>query len=376
MNQRKLYTPKDMILTAGPSISQKEIKYVQDAVKNGWNRHWADYIHKFEKKFAEYIGVKYAIATCGGTGALHLALASLGIQEGDEVILPDITYWACADVIVYVGAKPVFADVLKDTWCIDPKSVEKLITKKTKAIMPVYLYGNLVEMDDIGKIAKKHKIAIVEDACPAVGSVYKNRRPGSFGEFGAFSFQGAKIMVTGFGGMMVTDNEKLYKQALFLNTHGEDPHRQFWQIAVGFTHEMSNLEAALGLAQLERIDELVKRKRRVFDWYYNRLSDIEGLSLNYERKGTLSNRWMTSIILDRDFGVTRDEFRGKLKEKKIDSRPFFYPISMFPLYKSLEKQNPNAYHIALNGINLPSGVNLKEEEVDYICRTIRRVLKV
>lgn len=375
-NSNRLYKPKNTILTAGSWISQKEIKYVFDAVKNGWNWHWADYIHKFERKFAEYIGVKYAIATSGGTGALHLSLATLDIGPGDEVILPEITYWACSDVITLLGAKPVFADVLKDTWCIDPESVKKRITKKTKAIMPVHIYGNPVEMDEILEIAKKYRLYVVEDACPAVGSIYKGKRLGSMGDFGAFSFQGAKIMVTGFGGMLVTNNEKFYKKVLWINNHGEDPQKQFWQTKVGYTFEMSNIQAALGLAQLERIESFVKKKRQIFDWYYQRLRDIDGISLNYERPDTKSNRWMSSIILDKDFGLTRDEVRAELKKRLVDTRPFFYPISVFPLYKTMKRENPVAYHVALNGINLPSGLMLKEEEVDYVARSVRLIFKV
>jgi len=369
-----MFKPKKPILTAGPLISDKEVKYVLDAVKNGWNEHWADYIHKFEQKFAEYIGVKYAIATCGGTGALHLALAALGVGKGDEVILPEITYFSCADVVVYLGARPVFVDVLNDTWCIDPEKLEKAITKKTKAIMPVYAYGNLIEVKEIKEIAKKYHLAIVEDACPAVGSLYYGKKAGSFGDFAAFSFQGAKIMVTGYGGMLVTNNKKLYERALFLNTHGEDPNKKFWQLEIGYSHEMSNLQAAFGLAQLERIEEFVAKKRQIFSWYYERLKDIEGISLNYERPNTRSNFWMTSIVLDKNFSVTRDELIKKLKEYKIDSRPFFWPISMFPMYK--EQNTPIAHHLAFNGINLPSGLRLKEEEVDYVCKVIKKILKV
>lgn len=367
-----MFEPKKLILTAGPSIGKNEIKYVLDAARNGWNTHYADYVHRFEAKFAAYIGVKYAISTCGGTGALHLALASLGIGPGDEVILPEITYFSCSDIVVLLGAKPVFVDLLKDTWCIDPNKIEKAITKKTKAIMPVHIYGNPADMDEIIKIARKHNLKIVEDACPAVGSVYKGKRPGSFGDFGAFSFQGAKIMVTGFGGMLVTNDKRLYEKAMYLNGHGEEPSKKFWQTSVGYSFEMTNLQAAFGLAQLERIEEFVNKKRQIFDWYYDRLKDIEGISFNYERPRTKSNRWMSSIILDKNFGISREELRKRLKEKLIDTRPFFYPISMFPMYK--EQDTPIAHHLGFNGINLPSGLNLTEKEVDYISSVIKEEL--
>lgn len=367
-----MYKPSKLILTAGPSISSKEIKYVTDSVKNGWNWHYMDYLEKFEEEFAKYIGVKYAISTSGGTGALHLALAALGIGKGDEVIVPEITYFACSDVVMLLGARPVFVDLLKDTWCIDPVKLEKAITKKTKAIMPVHIYGNPCEMDEIMRVARKYKLKVVEDACPAVGTLYKNKKPGSFGDFGAFSFQGAKIMITGFGGMLVTNSEKLYQEAKYINNHGEDPNKKFWQTSVGYTFEMSNIQAALGLAQLERIEEFVDKKRKIFDWYYERLKDVDGISLNSERPNTKSNRWMSSIILDKDFGISRDQLRAELKKKLIDTRPFFYPISMFPMYK--EQNTPVAHHLGLDGINLPSGLMLQEEEVNYIATVLKNIL--
>lgn len=366
------FKPEKLILTAGPSISYREKRYVLDAVTNGWNNHWNDYIKKFEKKFAEYIGVKYSLATSGGTGALQLALASLDIKKGDEVILPDLTYFACSDVIKLIGATPIFVDILNDTWCIDPKKIERAITKKTKAIMPVHLYGNLCDMEKILKIAKKHNLFVIEDACPAIGSMYKKKSPGSFGDFGAFSFQGAKIMVTGTGGMLVTNNKHLYEKAEYLNNHGEDPNKKFWQTSIGYSTEMSNVQAALGLGQLERIEKMVAKKRKIFLWYRNILKDIPDISMNYEQENARSNIWMTSIILNNK-KIKRDELINKLKEKLIDSRPFFYPISMFPMHK--RQNNPVSLHIGLNGINLPSGVNLKKKEVEYIAKTLKELLK-
>lgn len=364
---------KKIILTGGPSITQKEIKYVIDALKNGWNEKSYFYLRKFESAFAKFIGVKYARATSGGTGALWLGLAALGIGPGDEVILPELTYFACSNVITLLGAKPVFVDILKDTWCINPEKIKKAITNKTKVIMPVHIYGNPADMDEIMEIARTHNLYVVEDACPAVGTVYKGRKPGSFGDVGAFSFQGAKIMVSGFGGMIVTNDQKLFKKILYLNNHGEDLTRKFWQTSAGYSFEMSNISCALALAQLERIDQLVAKKRKIFEWYYIRLKDVDGISLNYERPGTMSNRWMPSIILDHDFGVKRDEFMFRLRKFNIDTRPFFYPISMFPLYK--EQATPIAHHVGLNGINLPSGYLRTEKDIDYICKVIKKLLK-
>lgn len=357
--------PKELILTAGPSISEKEIKYVNDAVRNGWNFHMFDYKDRLEKKFAKYVGTKYAMGVSGATGAMHLALACLDIGPGDEVILPDLCFYAASDVVMHRGAKPVFVDVLPDTWTIDPDKIRKAITKKTKAIMPVYMYGNLCEMDEIVQIAKKYGLFIVEDAAPALGSIYKGKKSGTFGEFGAYSFQGAKIAVSGVGGIMTTNNKKYYEKAQMYNSHGQDPRRKFWQITVGYSFHMSNLQAALALAQLERIEEFVAKKNTIFNWYKSRLQKLDGVSMNGERSDSRSNKWMSSIILNRKFKFKRDQLIVELRKNMIDARPIFYPVSMFPIYK--ECNTPVAHHVGLNGINLPSGVNLKKDHVEYIC---------
>lgn len=367
-----MYKPKELILTAGPSISEKEIKYVTDAVKNGWNFHMFDYKDKLEDKFAKYIGAKYAMAVSGATGAMELGLACLDIGPGDEVILPDVCFYAASDVVMHRGAKPVFVDVLPDTWCIDPQKIEAAITKKTKVIMPVYMYGNLCEMDEIVSIAKKHNLHIVEDAAPALGSIYHGRKPGTFGDFGAYSFQGAKIAVSGIGGMLATNSKKYLDKVTMLNNHGQDPKRKFWQIQVAYSFHMSNLQASMALAQLERIEEFVKKKNIIFNWYKTKLAKVHGISINPEKPGTRSNKWMTSVILDKKFKFTRDGLIKELRKYMIDVRPFFYPISMFPMYK--EQNTPIAHHVGLNGINLPSGVNLKKEEVDYIADTLIKLL--
>lgn len=368
-----MYKPSKMILTAGPSISQKEIKYVLDAVKNGWNFNYRDYLDKFEKAFAKYLGVKYAWTTSSGTGALHAAVLALDIKKGDEVLIPEITFVASANVVEYVGAKPVFVDVERDTWTIDPKDLEKKITKKTKAIMPVHIYGNVANMDAVNKIAKKYGLKVLEDACPAIGAEYKGKKAGNLSDIAAFSFQGAKVLVTGEGGMVVTNDDNLYDKAMYWGNHAKDKHKGFWHTDVGYMYRMANMLGALGLAQLERNDSFITKKRKIFSWYQKRLNDIEGLSLNHEAEGTKSIYWMSSIVLDRDFGITRDELMIKLKKAKIDTRPIFYPLSMFPMWK--EQNTPNAHHLGLNGINLPSGVNLTEEQVDYVAKNVRKFLK-
>jgi perosamine synthetase len=363
---------RKMILTAGPSITQKEIDYVNDAVRNGWNEHWGDYIKKFEKSFAEYIGVKHALTTSSCTGALHLSLVALGIGKGDEVIVPDISWVATASVVRYVDAEPVFADVLPDSWCIDPQSIEKRITEKTKAIIPVHLYGQPADMQEITRIAKRHNLKVIEDAAPSVGAEYQGKRTGSFGDISGFSFQGAKMVVTGEGGMIVTDNSELFEIVKHYYEHGRVS-SGFEISDIGFKYKMSNIQAALGLAQLERVEELIAKKVQVFLWYYDALKNIEGISLNKLNTETeKSIYWMSSIILNKDFGVSRDELIEKLRERNIDSRPLFPQISSFRMFKKFD--NPVAKHIANNGINLPSGYDRTKKEITYICNNIKDIL--
>lgn len=361
-----------MILTAGPSITQKEIDYVNDAVKNGWNEHWGDYIKKFERSFADYIGVKHALTTSSCTGALHLALVALGVGKGDEVIVPDISWVATASAVRYVDATPVFADVLPDSWCIDPKSIEQRITSKTKAIIPVHLYGQPANMAEVMRISKKHNLKVIEDAAPAIGAEFDNKRTGNFGDIACFSFQGAKLMSTGEGGMIVTNNSDLFEIIKHFAEHGRSS-TGFDISDIGFKYKLSNIQAALGLAQLERIGELIDRKEKLFAWYYNELKDIDGLLFNKVNTETeKSIYWMSSIVLNKDFGISRDELIEKLRANMIDSRPFFPKISSFSMFD--ECNNPVAEHISKNGINLPSGHDRTYEEVQYICDTIKKIL--
>ncbi len=364
-----------LILTAGPSITDKEISYVTDAVTNGWNSHWNDYIIKFEEKFAKYIGVKHAMSTSSCTGALHLAFAALNLKEGDEVIVPEISWIATAATVTYTGAKPIFADIDYDTWCIDSKSAKKLITSKTKAIMPVHLYGNPANMDEISAIAKEYNLFIVEDAAPSLGASYKGRKTGSFGNVAAFSFQGAKIITSGEGGMFVTNDTELFDRVKKLNDHGRSLTKALWNDEVGYKYKMSNIQAALGLAQLERIEELVDKKREIFSWYYENLKNVDGIKLNIEKENTKNIYWMTSIVLDKDFEITREKFISKLKEWNIDSRPIFYPMSGFPMFET-NFENKVAQKVGDFGINLPSGHARTKEEIDYICNVIKMVLGV
>ena len=361
-----------MILTAGPSITHKEIDYVTDAIMYGHEEHYNDYVKRFEKAFAEYIGVKHALATSSCTGAMHLALTALGIGKGDEVIVPDCSWIATASAVVYTGAKPVFADILSDSWCIDPDSIEGLINYDTKAIIPVHLYGHPCEMNRLIDIAREYDIKIVEDAAPSVGAEYLNKKTGSFGDIGCFSFQGAKILSTEEGGMLVTNNTELFEKVKHYSEHGRSG-SGFDISDIGFKYKMTNLQAAMGLGQLERINELVEKKRLIYSWYRECLKDVDSVSLNKQSsKVEKSNYWMTSIVLDSDLEITRDEVIAKLKKKCIDSRPFFPPMSSFPMFNYYD--NPVAICIGANGINLPSAHNRTEEEIVYICNCIKDIL--
>ena len=364
---------RKVILTAGPSITLKEIEYVNDAVKNGWNEHWGDYIKRFEESFAEYIGVKHALTTSSCTGALHLALVALGIGDGDEVIVPDISWVATASVVRYVGAEPVFADVLADSWCIDHKSIEQRITNKTKAIIPVHLYGQPAGMNEIIRIAKKYGLKVIEDAAPSIGATFEGKRTGNFGDIAGFSFQGAKLMVTGEGGMLVTNNSELFETVKHYAEHGRSS-TGFDITDIGFKYKMSNIQAALGLAQLERVDELIEKKVRIYEWYREGLIDVDGISMNKLNTETeKSIYWMSSVVLDKDFGITRDQLMLKLREKLIDTRPMFPQMSSFPMFKQYD--NKVSYHIAHNGINLPSGYDRTREEIEYISTSIKQILE-
>ncbi len=362
-----------LILTAGPSISGKEAWYALDAARSGWNSEWNKYIQRFETSFAHYIGTRYALSTSSCTGALHLALAALGIGPGDEVIVPDITWVATANAVVYVGATPIFADIEAGSWCLDPTSFESKITSRTKAVMPVHLYGHPAQMDRIMEIARKHNLRVIEDAAPAIGAEVEGRKTGTFGDFAAFSFQGAKLLVTGEGGMLVTSNEELFQKAYTIWDQGRRP-GTFWIQETGFKYKMANVQAALGLGQLERVDEMIEAKRRIFSWYLEEIGDVRGIRLNREMPWARSIYWMSSIEVEESASVSRDELRKKLRERNVDTRPVFPAISQYPVWPVVQEPQPVARRVGDRAINLPSGVCLKRDQVAYIGRCIRGIL--
>jgi perosamine synthetase len=370
------------IPVSGPWITQKEIDYVTDAVTNAWYTDANVYHERFEKAFSKYLGVRFAIAFPSCTSAIHLALLALGIGPGDEVIVPEITWIASAAPATYVGATPVFADIEPDTWCISVESFERCITPKTRAVIPVDLYGNTPQMDRLLDVARHHGIAVIEDAAQAIGTEFHSRKAGSFGDVGVFSFHGSKTLTTGEGGMLVTDSEKVRDRVLFLRDHGRQPGgKMFWNSEIAYKYKMSNMQAALGLAQLERVDELIARKRQIFSWYREFLFGVDGLTLNAEIPGTLNTYWMVTVVVDSAFGMTKERLIETMRAEDIDCRPFFYPLSSLPAYESVQKarhaqeRNHVSYRLSPYGVNLPSGLQVTREMVARVCSTLKSAIQ-
>ncbi|MBS0202986.1 MAG: DegT/DnrJ/EryC1/StrS family aminotransferase [Planctomycetes bacterium] len=371
----------ERIPVAGPSITQREIDYVTEAVTSCWYGNANHFHDRFERAFADYIGTKYAVALPSCTSAIHLSLAALGVGPGDEVIVPDVTWIASAAPVEYVGASPVFADIDPDTWCLSPESLARNITERTRSVIIVDLYGNMPRMDELLAIARQHDLTVIEDAAEAFGSEYRGRKAGLFGDAAVFSFHGSKTMTTGEGGMFVTDRKDLYDRALILRDHGRVPGDvSFFNREVAFKYKMSSFQAAIGLAQVERAEELVARKREIFGWYSARLADLPNITLNPEPAHVRNSYWMSTIVLDPALGLTKERLVRELAARQIDSRPFFYPLSHIPAYrdrseaKQAQAQNAVAYRVSPYGVNLPCGLSLTEAQVDRVCAEVRSIL--
>lgn len=371
----------ERIPVSGPSITAKEIAYVTDAVTNAWYGSANVWHERFEKAFAEYIGVKHAIALPHCTAAIHLSLLALKVGPGDEVIVPDCTWIASAAPVTYVGATTVFADIDPKTWCLDAKAFEACITPRTKAVIPVNLYGNMPDWDALRAVAARHNVAIIEDAAESIGSEFAGRRAGSFGVTGVFSFHGSKTLTTGEGGMLVTNDDALRARVLFLRDHGRPPgDRLFHNTEVAYKYKMSSMQAALGTAQLERVGELITRKREIFAWYAEELTGLPGVTLNYEAPGTQNTYWMVTAALAPALGLRKERLMELLAAEGIDCRPFFHPLSSLPAYaESAEAQaararNSVSYALSPFAINLPSALNLTRAQVHRVAATLRAVL--
>lgn len=370
------------IPVSGPWITQREIDYVTDAVKTAWYGDAGVYNQRFETAFAEYLSVRYAVSLPSCTSAIHLSLAALGVGPGDEVIVPECTWIASAAPITYTGATTVFADIDPQTWCLCPDSLAACITPRTKAVIPVDLYGNVADYARIGEIARRHGLAVIEDAAEAIGAVSHGRLAGSLGDIGVFSFHGSKTLTTGEGGLLVTDREDIYRRVLQLRDHGRKPgDKFFFNSEVGFKYKMSALQAALGLAQLERIEELIARKREIFSWYRERLAAVPGITLNYEAPGTRSGYWMVTAVLSPELGWRKEPLQEAMAQAGMDCRPFFHPLSSIPAYAETKNaaearaRNVHAYRVSPWGINLPSALNLTSDQVEQVCATLLALLR-
>ena len=364
-----------LIPVTGPSITKREIKYVAQAAKDGWHENHSKYINLFEKKFAAYIGRKYALATSSCTAALHLSYLALGLKRGDEVIAPNITWVATVEPLYWMGIKPIFADIEPDTWCIAPEDIDRKITNNTKAIVVVDLYGHIADMKKILKIAKKYHLKVIEDAAEAVGSEYYGKKAGSFGDVSCFSFHGSKTMVTGEGGILLTDNKNIIKKARYFNDHCKDPKKIFWNLEIGYKYKMSNFQAACGMAQLERIKELIEKKRKIFSWYKKRLTGIPGLQLNTERPHTKNTYWMVTVVVGKKYKIDKEKLIKEFEKFNIQARPFFYPLSSLPFIKS-KVNTPFSFNVSSRAVNLPSGLNMTEKKTDYVCKSLLKILNL
>lgn len=365
------------IPVAEPDLQGNELDYLTKCIRDGWISSQGPFVNKFENDFAKYIGVPHAIATSSGTTALHLALAAIGVGPGDEVIVPDLTFAASANAIIYCGARPVFADVELETWNLCPASLSQKITSRTKAILVVHLYGQPAAMNEILAIANRYSLSIVEDGAEALGASYNGRQVGSFGQSAAFSFFGNKLITTGEGGMMVARTEDVATKARILRDHGMNPSKRYWHDVIGFNYRMTNLQAAIGLAQLERITQFIDRKNEIQRKYNEVITELIGIVLAKKRPFIRDICWLYSFLTDPSINkISRDEIIGFLAEAGIEARPVFYPLHRMAPYHSYTsgQEFPNADWLSDNGLSLPSSVGITDEEISYICDIITRRL--
>ncbi|NIR30751.1 MAG: DegT/DnrJ/EryC1/StrS family aminotransferase [Gammaproteobacteria bacterium] len=349
-----------------PDLSGREAEYVHECVKSGWVSSIGPFVARFEREFAAFCRVGFGVSVNSGTAALHLALRALGVGPGDEVIIPGLTFASTANCIIYQGGVPVFADCARDDWNMDADALEKLITERTAAIVPVHLYGSPCEMQRIMAIADAYSIPVVEDCAEAHGAQYRNARVGSFGRISCFSFYGNKIITTGEGGMCVTADPELDGRLRFLRDHGMSKTRRYWHDEIGFNYRMTNLQAAVGCAQLERIQDFIDKKRWIADEYREQLEG-SGLNLPKEDVHTYSVYWLYTVILPAELGQRqRDELIQRLAEHGIDARPVFYPLTQMPPYRAYETALPNSESLSARGVTLPSFYTLGRPQIRRI----------
>lgn len=365
------------IPVANPAFIGNERKYVDDCMDSGWISSAGKYVELFENGFAEFCGVKHAIACCNGTVALHLALLALGVQPGDEVIVPTLTFVATPNAVVYCGAHPIFADSEFDSWNLDPKQVEAKITERTKGIIAVHLYGHPAKMVELREIANRYNLFLLEDAAEAHGATCGGRIAGSMGDAATFSFYANKIITTGEGGMVVTDNDAVAEKARLLRGQGMDSNRRYWHPVVGYNYRMMNLPAAIGLAQLEQIEQQLEIRSQIARFYDERLRNLSGITFQVEQPWARHVYWMFSIVLEKELWQERDLVMKMLGEQGIETRPVFYPAHSMPPYlpTAAGEAFPVAEHLSANGISLPTWAGLTEADIDRVCRALESCKK-
>lgn len=372
------FTRAHRIPVMTPLLNGNELKYVTECITTGWISSQGAYVKKFEQVFAEYSAMQYGVAVSNGTVAIHLALVALGIGEGDEVIVPDLTFAASINGVIYTGATPVIADVDAETWTLSPEAVKKLITPKTKAIMPVHIYGHPCHMDELMAIAKEHNLLVIEDCAEALGALYKGQHVGSFGDAATFSFFGNKTITTGEGGMVLFKGENVCNKAMVLRDHGMSKQKRYWHDFVGFNYRMTNIQAAIGVAQLERLDEFVKAKRNMAAVYNAGLSVNTHITIPPEMEWAFNGYWLYTAIIDPKGGVSRDELIEKLMKNGVETRPVFYPLHAMPPYLEYVRNGqtfPVTDHLSRNGISLPSSVTISAEEQNSILKEVSTIFK-
>ena len=358
-----------------PSLGGNELKYVSDCIVSGWISSQGQYVRRFEEAFAHFHDTPQALTVSNGTVALHLALVALGIGPGDEVIVPDLTFAASANVVIHCGAKPVLADVTRDTWTLDPEDFARKITPRTKAVMPVHLYGHPCDMDPIMEIARKHGLFVVEDNAEALGATCRGRLTGTIGDVGCFSFFANKVITTGEGGMVVARDPELMRKMTILRDHGMEKSRRYWHLVPGFNYRMTNLQAAIGLAQMERLEHFLSRREEIVAQYDRHLSKVPGIVLPPRSDWARNIHWLYSILIDPALaGLDRDTLAKKLAERGIETRGFFYPLHEQPPYLS-DEAFPVTSEISARGLSLPTANDIRIEDVDKVCLGIAEVVQ-
>ena len=362
------------ISIAMPVFNGNEKKYLNECIDTGWVSANGRFVKEFEQQFADYCGVKHAISCCNGTVTLHLILLALGVGPGDEVIMPTLTYIATANCVKYCGATPVFVDSEEGTFNMDPKKIEEKITERTKVIMPVHLYGLSCDMDPIMEIAEKYNLKVVEDAAEAHGATYKGRKVGSMGIAGSFSFFGNKVITSGEGGMITTNDEELYKKMMLLKTQGVSADKRYWHVITGYNYRMTNMQAAVGLGQLENINWHISARRRIASLYEKYLGNNNMVKFQKVPEGYESVYWMNNVILQDSVKKDRDQVMAEMEAKNIEMRPVFYPMHIMPPFYDESVKLPVAEKLAARGISLPSHALLSEEEVKYVCDCLKEII--